>query len=241
MTAPDNTSPAAPPGVCPRCAGTHAEGDAETGERLPCTACFGMPLRPAGLDLDVDEVDLTAPIAPMEPREAETWLAEIDAARGDCDPSAEARAGYRIEAALRGLLQQRSVRDAAAQAFDDLVAQVWRATGETHEPPADVAALLRRVTLRGEQLAHAITETATVRRALCDAEERESNLRVDVVNARREGAEAMREACDAEAVRVTSAWARRERVATTPGLSALACGEEITERIRALPLPGGEP
>ena len=36
--------------------------------------------------------------------------------------------------------------DATAQAFDDLVAQVWRATGEEHEPPADVAALLAAVT-----------------------------------------------------------------------------------------------
>lgn len=54
----------------------------------------------------------------------------------------------------------RALHDAAAQAFDDLVARVWAATGETHDPPADVEALVARV-----------------------------------ATARREGAEAMREAC----------------------------------------------
>lgn len=153
---------------------------------------------PAGLDLDDGEIDLAAPICPMEPSEAETWLAEIDAARGDCDPSAEARAGYRIEAALRGVLQQRAVRDATAQAFDDLVAQVWRATGETHEPTADVAALLARVAA-----------------------------------ARREGAEAMREACLKAAE-----WGDDERF---DGCHAVDVQEIIEGAIRALPLPGGEP
>lgn len=42
--------------------------------------------------------------------------------------------------------------DASAQAFDALVADVWRATGETHEPPADVAALLARVEGQREAL-----------------------------------------------------------------------------------------
>lgn len=39
----------------------------------------------------------------------------------------------------------RALHDATAQAFDDLVARVWAATGETHEPPADVEALVARV------------------------------------------------------------------------------------------------
>ena len=39
-----------------------------------------------------------------------------------------------------------ATRDASAQAFDDLVARVWRAaTGDTHEGPASVAALLAAV------------------------------------------------------------------------------------------------
>lgn len=160
------------------------------------------------LDLD-DEVDLTAPIAPMEPREAEAWLAEIDAARGNCDPSAETRAGYRIEAALRGVLQQRASLDASAQAFDDLVARAWRAaTGNTHEGPASVDDMLRRI---GE------TRKARegFRAALLDVHEALDGVRPEpdfdmpaelgsyaceeigrrVAAARREGAEAMREAC----------------------------------------------
>ena len=139
MTAPDSTSPAAPPGVCPRCAGTHAEDDAETGERLPCTVCFGMPLRPAGLDLDAIEAlwrracDLDTPVAVIASwRDVPLLLAEARR--------------------LRGLL------DATAQAYDDLVAQVWRATGETHEPPADVAALLARVAAARREGAEAMRE-----------------------------------------------------------------------------------
>jgi hypothetical protein len=187
----DNTSPAAPPGVCPRCAGTHAEDDAETGERLPCTVCFGMPLRPAGLDLDAIEAlwrracDLDTPVAVIASwRDVPLLLAEARR--------------------LRGLL------DATAQAYDDLVAQVWRATGETHEPPANVAALLARVAA-----------------------------------ARREGAEAMREACAktcdrrAEVLDATlkenlidEPYASEERGAWSEAV-------DLAAALRALPLPGG--
>ena len=102
--------------------------------------------------------------------------------------------------------------DATAQAFDDLVAQVWRATGETHEPPANVAALLARVAA-----------------------------------ARREGAEAMREACAktcdrrAEVLDATlkenlidEPYASEERGAWSEAV-------DLAAALRALPLPGGEP
>ncbi len=67
--------------------------------------------------------------------------------------------------------------DASAQAFDALVAQVWRATGETHEPPADVVALLERVAglreshcERGEALS-AMARRAVAAERLLDATE----------------------------------------------------------------------
>ena len=248
MTAPDSTSPAAPPGVCPRCAGTHAEDDAETGERLPCTVCFGMPLRPAGLDLDAIEAlwrracDLDTPVAVIASwRDVPLLLAEARR--------------------LRGLL------DATAQAYDDLVAQVWRATGRTHEPPASTEALVSRVaeehkTLVGFRAAmldvhealdgvrpepdfdmpaelgsYACDEVARLKaavlpaghvavdRALYEAACRLAadvpRLQREVAAARREGAEAMREAC-AEHARTVA-------------------GCHFADAIRALPLPGGEP
>ena len=98
--------------------------------------------------------------------------------------------------------------DASAQAFDALVAQVWRATGETHEPPANTDVLLLRV-------AEKHTDLAGFRRAMLDVCERLDGARpepdydapaelgawacdeIDRLRAaaRREGAEAMREAC----------------------------------------------
>ena len=48
--------------------------------------------------------------------------------------------------------------DASAQAFDALVADVWRATGETHEPPADVGALVARVAAARREGAEAMRE-----------------------------------------------------------------------------------
>ena len=48
--------------------------------------------------------------------------------------------------------------DASAQAFDALVADVWRAAGETHEPPADVGALLARVAAARREGAEAMRE-----------------------------------------------------------------------------------
>lgn len=48
--------------------------------------------------------------------------------------------------------------DASAQAFDALVAEVWRAAGETHEPPADVGALVARVAAARREGAEAMRE-----------------------------------------------------------------------------------
>lgn len=159
--------------------------------------------------------------------------------------------------------------DATAQAFDELVAQVWRATGETHEPPADVTALLRRVasiaaenarlaprqragqlvfnalaevdgpfaeSIRGGELSPFYRDdvTASALRAWRDSV---------VAAARREGAEAMREAC-AEVAAEHEAAARSRRSAfhhDDRGYdiadAAIDECEEVAAAIRALPLP----
>ena len=72
-------------------------------------------------------------------------------------------------------------RDRAADAFDDLVARVWRAaTGDEHEGPASVEALLDAVTaLRSDRdaaLAHAEELTAALRAA----QDEVARLREDV-------------------------------------------------------------
>lgn len=136
-------------------------------------------------------------------------------ARMDCDDpgfveAAAALAGApRDIAALVARVRDLAAKlDASAQALDDLVAQVWRATGETHEPPANTDVLLLRV-------AEKHTDLAGFRRAMLDVCERLDGARpepdydapaelgawacdeIDRLRAaaRREGAEAMREAC----------------------------------------------
>ena len=116
-----------------------------------------------------------------------------------------------VPALVAEVLRLRALRDDIADAFDGLVMKAWRATGETHEPPANVAALLARVAA-----------------------------------ARREGAEAMREACaevlDAHARRSETA---RERFSAEDDrygealVVSCAC-EDLAAALRALPLPGGE-
>ena len=105
-------------------------------------------------------------------------------ARMDCDDpgfveAAAALAGApRDIAALVARVRDLAAKlDASAQALDDLVAQVWRATGETHEPPADVVALLERVAglreshcERGEALS-AMARRAVAAERLLDATE----------------------------------------------------------------------
>lgn len=114
----------------------------------------------------------------------------------------------------------RSLRDDLADAFDGLVMRVWRATGEEHEPPADVEAMLARVA----QL-RAVRDMAVTS------------------DARREGAEAMREAC-AEVAAEHEAAARSRRSAfhhDDRGYdiadAAIDECEEVAAAIRALPLP----
>lgn len=50
-----------------------------------------------------------------------------------------------VPALVAEVIRLRTLRDDIADAFDGLVMKVWRAAGEEHEPPADVAALLLRV------------------------------------------------------------------------------------------------
>ena len=87
----------------------------------------------AGLDLDAveararDNEDFrTYHLAQDSADDVPALLAEVRRLRGLLDAETAAHRGD-----LRG----------DAKALDDLVAQVWRAAGEEHEPPADVAAL----------------------------------------------------------------------------------------------------
>ena len=151
--------------------------------------------------------------------------------------------------------------DASAQAFDDLVADVWRATGETHEPPADTAALLARVAgqresldgyrraavdvserLDGERQEPDFDMPAEFGAYVCDEVDR---FRAAVAAARREGAEAMREVCfavcedEGNTHNLTGAIPSRERDAREDGrrIGASRCAAAI----RALPLPEAPP
>lgn len=134
-----------------------------------------------------------------------------------------------------------ALRDDIAAAFDGLVMKVWRAAGETHEPPADVAALTDRIdALR--------CESESLARRLAGRDETNANLlgrliaaENAVAAARREGAEAMREACaaecDAEASSLSAAIERGSVTAEPRRREATL----LADALRALPLPGGEP
>lgn len=249
---------------CDRCHGTHAEGDRETGERLPCTRCFGMSPRGAALDLDAIEARIgCAPSCDCgEP--STQWCADSECGAEACDGHARQTGALGHEhrwlrypvatgdaRALVARVRDLAAKlDASAQAFDALVAEVWRATGETHEPPADVAALLRRVIDDHRAL-------AGFRRAMLDVCERLDGVRPEpdfdapaelgawtceeigrrVASARREGAEAMREESAQAAARVANAWAQCEcRCACGSSLAGLAAAEACTAEIRALPI-----
>ena len=243
-----------------------------------------------------------APDAPLPPRLA-AGIARID--RGDdcieheltvdmlvSDATFITHARQDVPALAAELRRLRGLLDAAAQAFDDLVAQVWRATGETHEPPADVAALLRRVAedhkalvgfrramldacealdgvrpepdfdMPAELGSYACDEVARLQESRDALRAEVRQLRAAALHRRREGAEAMREACIAEAQRarrgdITPAewaaiYARAE--SATPGSDSTsearylylaearpaAAGAELAAILmRALPLPGG--
>ena len=139
----------------------------------------------------------------------------------------------------------RSLRDDLADAFDGLVMKVWRAAGEEHEPPADVAALTDRVdALRCEVESYA--------RRLAGRDETNANLlgrliaaENTVTAARRDGAEAMREAAArAVAAEARSADARADRCggdsnSRRAAIEVSATCDDLADAIRALPLPGG--
>jgi len=154
----DNAPPYVAGQPCDRCRGAHGEGDAETGERLPCTRCFGLSPRPAGLDLDAIDARERAALAAVRER--------LRCERLDAD------------AAVALMREERRADDAVA-----LVARV-------REFAAAVAA------------------------------------------ARREGAEAMREACAGAMVSAASA---------APCEVPLWVYRDAERDLRALPLPGGEP
>ena len=212
-----------------------------------------------------------APDAPLPPRLA-AGIARID--RGDdcieheltvdmlvSDATFIAHARQDVPALLAEARRLRGLLDATAQAFDDLVAQVWRATGETHEPPADVAALLRRVADDHKAL-------VGFRRAMLDVCEAIDDVRPEpdfdapaelgawacdeiarrVSAARRKGAEAMREACALTAARraeTLDAAAGDDPDLDDPDVAyrygRFVEAVDLAVALRALPLPGGEP
>lgn len=163
------------------------------------------------------------------------------------------------------VLRLRALRDDIADAFDGLVLKVWRATGETHEPPADVAALLARVTALRESHRERGEALITARRWADDAQrlldakegtEREEELartiwaEADrrVSAARRKGAEAMREACALTAARraeTLDAAAGDDPDLDDPDVAyrygRFVEAVDLAVALRALPLPGGEP
>ena len=88
--------------------------------------CSGACARAAAPDLARTVVALHERVAAVE--------AERDGALAQC------------EALTQALREAQRARDAAAQAFDDLVATVWRAaTGDEHEPPTSTDALVESV------------------------------------------------------------------------------------------------
>ena len=213
-----------------------------------------------------------APDAPLPPRLA-AGIARID--RGDdcieheltvdmlvSDATFIAHARQDVPALLAEARRLRGLLDATAQAFDGLVAQVRRAAGETHEPPADVAAMLARVTALRESHRERSEALLTARRWADDAqrlldakegtgreEELARQLHADagarVTAARRDGAEAMREAAArAVAAEARSADARADRCggdsnSRRAAIEVSATCDDLADAIRALPLPGG--
>ena len=168
-------------------------------------------------------------------------------------------------ALLAEVRRLRALRDDIADAFDGLVMKVWRAAGEEHEPPADAAALLRRVTALRESHRERSEALLTARRWADDAQrlldakegtEREEELartiwaeaEVRIAAARREGAEAMREACAKTCDRAAAsldAGAADDCDPDDPDTAAdygrFTEAVDLAGAIRALPLPGGEP
>lgn len=102
-------------GVCLRCLGSHAEDDAETGERLPCTVCFGMSRRPTKDELRDEVRRLLAAIAAARREGAE-------AMREACVRACEDDAASLDAQAAKG-----NVRSAAKSAEARFIASLLRA------------------------------------------------------------------------------------------------------------------
>ena len=197
----------------------------------------------AGLDLDAveararDNEDFrTYHLAQDSADDVPALLAEVRRLRGLLDAETAAHRG--------------DLRD-DAKALDDLVAQVWRAAGEEHEPPADVDALVRRVAWTRDRLVAGRESDTTLRKAVIaltvSEAETVAKCNARIAAARREGAEAMREACAktcdrrAEVLDATlkenlidEPYASEERGAWSEAV-------DLAAALRALPLPGGEP
>lgn len=151
-------------------------------------------------------VDALGVVVPLDATAADAIVDEHQRATGETRALRLAR-----DAAEEDVRRLRASLDAAAQAFDDLVARVWAATGETHEPPADVEALVARVAGLRESHRERSEALLTMTRRALDAErlldsaegtEREEELARQIrAAARREGAEAMRESCVLSAAR----------------------------------------
>ena len=181
-----------------------------------------------------------------------------------------------VPALVAEVIRLRTLRDDIADAFDGLVMKVWRATGETHEPPSDVAALLARVAddhkalvgfrramldvhealdgvrpepdfdMPAELGSYACDEVARLQESRDALRAEVRQLRAAALHRRREGAEAMREAC-AKAIdaRASQSETTRERYSSEDDrygeALAVSCAcEDLASALRALPLPGGE-
>ena len=171
----------------------------------------------APLDLDLDAIQARILAAPSCDcgRPSTQWCADSECGAESCDGHARQTGALGHEhrwtrypiatedaaALLAEASHLRAVRDAAAQAYDDIVALAWHAaTGDDHEGPASVDDLI--ATLRQIRAA-----------------------------ARREGAEAMREACAEEAD------ARAADIIGMVDDDAPRTASRIAAAIRALPLP----
>ena len=198
---------------------------------------------PAGLDLDAIEARIAACVRPCAWEDSDGCrdAATQKCAGGNCglrlcDAHAEMHGSEMLHDTYplprnavpeaRELLAEarrlRGLLDATAQACDNLVAQVWRATGETHEPPADVAALLARV--------------AAARREGAEA------MREKYATGRTDGAAVMRRACEqaCNAVCLRNAQLAQTQRGTDAAPQTMARAKGATEcvdAIRRLPLP----
>lgn len=135
----------------------------------------------APLDLEAIEAAARAPMSFDRPkincthdeeRGHAPWCFACDVADRASRPTPfEQRGRGDVLALVAEVRRLRDARDAAAQAFDDLVVRVWRAaTGDTHEGPANVDALIEAVERLRAARMEPMTDAALD--AACAAEDR---------------------------------------------------------------------